>query len=89
MKARAKRRGAITAKVWPLRHTIEMLRGHLVELEILLRDVALSGEASNDDLGVELVVVAGRVAHNAVAIMRACHRIREMGWRPARLVSSS
>ena len=83
MTRRTKRREIVTGKAYRLGHTIEILRGHLVELEVLLRDVALSGEASNEDLNVGLVKLAGGVVSGALRLERACHRLRQMGWRPA------
>jgi len=78
MKRRAKGRESVTGEAYRLGHTIEILRGHIVELEVLLRDLALSGTASNEDLGAELVKLAGRVAHNAAALERSCRRIASM-----------
>ena len=79
MMARAKRREAVTGEAYRLGHTIETLRGHLVELEVLLRDVAISGHASNEDLGGELVKLAARVVRNAAALEYACRWIAERG----------
>ena len=68
-----------TAKIYRMGRTVEALRGHLVELEVILRDLTLSGEASNEDLGAEVLKVAARVAHNAAALERACRRIAGEG----------
>jgi len=77
MTGRAKQREAVTGEAYRIGHTIETLRGHLVELEVLLRDLALSGTASNEDLAAEVVKVGGRVARNAAALDYACRRIAD------------
>ena len=68
-----------TAKAYRIGRTVEAFRGHLVELEVILRALTLSGEASNEDLGAEILKVASRVAHNAAALERACRRIAGEG----------
>jgi hypothetical protein len=57
---------------------VETLRGHLVEMEVLLRDLALSGGASNEDLGAELLRLAGQVNRTTLSLKRACQRIATM-----------
>jgi hypothetical protein len=50
----------------------------LVELEVVLRDLTLSGAASNEDLGAELLRLAGQVNRTTLSLKRACERIVSM-----------
>jgi len=57
---------------------VEALRDHLLELEVVLRDLTLSGAASNEDLGAELLRLAGQVNRTTLSLKRACQRIASM-----------
>lgn len=72
---RKRARSLRMARIYRIGQTVEVLRGHLVELEVVVRDLAHSGEASNQDLGVELVRVAVRVFKLALRLVRACRLI--------------
>jgi len=72
--ARARR----TAQGYQIARTVEVLRGRLVELEVVLRDLTLSGAASNEDLGAELLRLAGQVNRTTLSLKRACERIVSM-----------
>jgi hypothetical protein len=73
-----------TAMAYRIGPTIEALWGRVVELEVVLRDLALSGEASNEDLGAELVGLARQTVVTALCLERACQRIVGVPLRPVR-----
>ena len=83
MRTPVRRRGSAarilrTAQAYRIARTVEALRGRLVELEVVLRDLALSGAASNEDLGAELLRLAGQVNRTTLSLKRACQRIASM-----------
>ena len=89
MKAPVSRRGSATgalrtAQAYRIAWTVEALRGRLVELEVVLRDLTLSGSASNEDLGAELLRLAGQVNRTTLSLDRACQRIATMPPPPLR-----
>jgi len=89
MKALVSRRGSATgalrtAQAYRIAWTVEALRGRLVELEVVLRDLTLSGSASNEDLGAELLRLAGQVNRTTLSLDRACQRIARMPPPPLR-----
>jgi len=89
MKTPVRRRGSAaralrTAQAYRIAWTVEALRGRLVELEVVLRDLTLSGAASNEDLGADLLRLAGQVNRTTLSLKRACQRIASMKPLPLR-----
>jgi len=83
MKVPVRRRGSAaralrTAQAYRVGQMVEALRDHLLELEVVLRDLTLSGAASNEDLGAELLRLAGQVNRTTLSLKRACQRIASM-----------
>lgn len=77
----ARLRALRTARAYRIGQTVELLRGHLVEIEVTARNFALSGEASNEDLGAELIRAAGQLVHGVLALDRACQRAADLARR--------
>ena len=89
MKVPVRRRGSAaralrTARAYRIGGMVEALRDHLLELEVVLRDLTLSASASNEDLGTELVRLAGQVNRATLSLDRACQRIASMPPPPLR-----
>ena len=89
MRTPIRRRGSAaralrTARAYRIGQIVETLRGRLVELEVVLRDLTLSGAASNEDLGAELLRLAGQVNRTSLSLDRACQRIASMPPPPLR-----
>jgi hypothetical protein len=73
-----------TARAYRIARTVEALRGRLLELEVVLRDLTFSGAASNEDLGTDLLRLADQVNRTTLSLKRACQRIASMPPPPLR-----